>query len=58
MHPDVGEDDIIRQHEAFADMFLGWTYGGVGFIGDLGTKRLNLMNQNMPNWLMGNPAFP
>jgi hypothetical protein len=58
MHPDTGEDDIIRHREAFADMFLSWVYNGAGFTGAVGTKRLEFMNEHMREWLLGIPAFP
>ncbi len=39
--------------EAFADMFLGWTYGAwANDIAGKGNSRRNFMNQNMGLWIV------
>ncbi len=52
-HPDQGlgvEDDSIRHHEAFADMFLGYTFGQ--WAGDkMGQNRHQYMETNMAEWV-------
>lgn len=51
--PDQGEgheDNTTRSHEAFADMFLGFTYG-VWANNDRGSARRDYMTANMAEWI-------
>jgi hypothetical protein len=44
-------DGGSASHEAFADMFLGWTYSTWNYADELGSMRNHVMTTNMAEWL-------